>query len=49
MMWRKMFEVPEIKLESQTHSQGLSYSSRRAQPLANRTILDIRARLLDQV
>ena len=34
MMWRKMFGVPEIKLESQAHSQGLGHSSRRVQLLA---------------
>ena len=28
MIWRKMFEVPEIKNDSQTHSQGLGFQAR---------------------
>ena len=40
-----MVEVPEIELESQTQSQGLGNSSK----MTNKTILDLRARLPDQV
>ena len=40
-----MVEVPEIELDSQTQSQGLGNSSK----MTNKTILDLRARLPDQV
>ena len=39
MMWRKMFEVPEIKLDSQTHSQGLGHSLRGVKLLAKQNYI----------
>ena len=60
MMWRKMFEVPQIKLESQAHSQGLGHSSRGAKLLAKQNYIrsqgqasrqsmrDIKTRLNDE-